>query len=54
MYKKLFIPGPTHVRDEILEAQAAPMIGHRSKEYSALQAEVTPKLQKLLFTEQRV
>lgn len=54
MYKKLFIPGPTHVRDEILQAQTAPMIGHRSKDYSALQAEVTPKLQKLLYTEQRV
>jgi len=54
MYKKLFIPGPTHVRDEILQAQAAPMIGHRAKEYSALQADVTPKLQKLLYTEQRV
>ena len=54
MYKKLFIPGPTHVRDEILQAQAAPMIGHRAKEYSALQAEVTPKLQELLYTKQRV
>ena len=54
MYKKLFIPGPTHVRDEILQAQTAPMIGHRAKEYSDLQGEVTPKLQKLLFTEQRV
>jgi aspartate aminotransferase-like enzyme len=54
MYKKLFIPGPTHVRDEILQAQTAPMIGHRAKEYSDLQGEVTPKLQKLLFTQQRV
>jgi aspartate aminotransferase-like enzyme len=54
MYKKLFIPGPTHVRDEILQAQAAPMIGHRAKEYSDLQAEVTPKLQQLLYTNQRV
>ncbi len=54
MYKKLFIPGPTHVRDEILQAQAAPMIGHRAKEYSDLQAEVTPKLQKLVYTQQRV
>ncbi len=54
MYKKLFIPGPTHVRDEILQAQAAPMLGHREKEYSALQNEVTPKLQKLLYTSQRV
>ena len=54
MYKKLFIPGPTHVRDEMLQAQTAPMIGHRAKEYSDLQAEVTPKLQKLLYTDQRV
>jgi len=54
MYKKLFIPGPTHVRDEILAAQTAPMIGHREKEYSALQLEVTPKLQQLLYTQQHV
>jgi len=54
MYKKLFIPGPTHVRDEILQAQAAPMLGHRSKEYANLQAEVTPKLQQLLYTQQHV
>jgi aspartate aminotransferase-like enzyme len=54
MYKKLFIPGPTHVREEILLAQAVPMLGHRAKEYSDLQAEVTPKLQKMLYTQQRV
>ena len=54
MYKKLFIPGPTHVRDEILQAQAAPMLGHRSQEYADLQAEVTPKLQQMLYTLQRV
>ena len=54
MYKKLFIPGPTHVREKILLAQAVPMIGHRSKEYADLQAEVTPKLQQLLYTQQRV
>lgn len=42
MYKKLFIPGPTHVREEILQAQTAPMIGHRAKEYSDLQGRVTP------------
>ncbi len=54
MYKKLFIPGPTHVRDEILQAQAAPMLGHRAKEYSDLQKEVIPKLQQLLYTQQRV
>jgi len=54
MYKKLFIPGPTHVRDEILQAQAVPMIGHRASEYADLQLEVTPKLQQLLYTQQRV
>jgi aspartate aminotransferase-like enzyme len=54
MYKKLFIPGPTHVREEILLAQAAPMIGHRGKDYQNLQADVTPKLQKLLFTNAHV
>jgi aspartate aminotransferase-like enzyme len=54
MYKKLFIPGPTHVRDEILQAQTLGMVGHRSKDYSKLQNEVTPKLQKLLYTNQRV
>ena len=54
MYKKLFIPGPTHVREKILDAQTAPMIGHRSQEYADLQADVTPKLQKLLYTEQPV
>jgi aspartate aminotransferase-like enzyme len=54
MYKKLFIPGPTHVREEILNAQTVPMIGHRAKEYSELQAAVTPKLQQMLNTNQRV
>ncbi len=54
MYRKLFIPGPTHVRAEILEAQTEPMIGHRSQEYADLQGEVTGKLQKLLYTEQPV
>lgn len=54
MYRKLFTPGPTHVRDKILEAQAAPMIHHRSKEYADLQREVTSKLQQLLYTDQRV
>lgn len=51
MYKKLFIPGPTHVRDEILQEMATPMIGHRFKEYADFQAEATSKVQKLLYTE---
>ncbi len=54
MYKKLFIPGPTHVRDEILQAQTVPMIGHRAKEYSELHGAVRQKLEKLLYTQQPV
>ncbi|MEN8098789.1 MAG: alanine--glyoxylate aminotransferase family protein [Chloroflexota bacterium] len=54
MYKKLFIPGPTHVEDEILDAMAMPMIGHRAKEYSDLHGAVVPKLQELLFTKNRI
>lgn len=54
MYRKLFTPGPTHVREKILDAQAAPIIHHRAPEYSALQKSVTEKLQQLLYTEQRV
>ena len=51
MYKKLFIPGPTHVVDEILEAMAVPMIGHRDKLYSDLHGEVVGKLKKFLQTD---
>ncbi len=51
MYKKLFIPGPTHVDDEILEAMAVPMIGHRDKLYSDLHGEVVGKLKKFLHTD---
>jgi aspartate aminotransferase-like enzyme len=54
MYKKLFIPGPTHVREEVLQEMARPMIGHRSQEYADLQAEVIPKVQKLLYTKNAV
>lgn len=54
MHKKLFIPGPTEVRPEILEAMVVPMIGHRSEEFSELFAEVVPKVKKLLYTENNV
>jgi aspartate aminotransferase-like enzyme len=54
VYKKLFIPGPTHVVDEILEAMAVPMIGHRDKLYSDLHGEVVKKLKKFLQTEGHV
>jgi len=51
MYKKLFIPGPTHVVDEILEAMSVPMVGHRDKLYSDLHGQVVTKLRKFLQTD---
>lgn len=53
-HKKLFIPGPVEVSDDILKEMGHFMIGHRSKDYSDLQAEVVPKLKKLLYTENEV
>jgi len=54
VHKKLFIPGPTEVRPEVLERMATPMIGHRSKDASALQRSISQKLQKLLYTKEEI
>ena len=54
MHKKLFIPGPTEVREEMLQVMATPMIGHRSQAYATLQQECESKVKQLLFTESRV
>ncbi|MEI6212801.1 MAG: alanine--glyoxylate aminotransferase family protein [Desulfuromonadales bacterium] len=54
MHKKLFIPGPVEVHEDILNAMASPMIGHRMKEYAELHGRVTSALKRLLFTEGRV
>ena len=53
-HTKLFIPGPSEVRAEILQAQTAPMIGHRSSECDQLIARVESKLQRLFMTGSRV
>ncbi len=41
MRKKLFIPGPTEVKKEVLEKMATPLIGHRTKEASDLQRAIS-------------
>ena len=48
MHKRLFIPGPTEVLEENLQAMAKPMIGHRAKEFSVLYDEIIPKVKKFL------
>ena len=54
MYKKLFIPGPTHVTEDVLRKMATPMIGHRTKEASNLQRNISDKLRKLMYTENEI
>ena len=54
MHKRLFTPGPTQVRPEILKELATPQIHHRSPEFSELYAQIQPKLQRVLLTENPV
>ncbi|PKK88745.1 MAG: aminotransferase [Candidatus Wallbacteria bacterium HGW-Wallbacteria-1] len=50
MHKKLFIPGPVEVREEVLRAMSTPMIGHRTKDATILQKGISEKLQKVFQT----
>ena len=52
--QRLFIPGPTDVAAEVLAAQTAPMIGHRSDEFEALFAKCEAQLQQLFETTARI
>lgn len=54
MHKKLFIPGPTEVLPEVLNAQTKPMFGHRMKEASELGTSVINKLKKVLETDKGI
>ena len=54
LYKKLFIPGPVNVLDDVLEKMATPMIGHRTKEASDLQRSISERMQKLWYTKEQV
>jgi aspartate aminotransferase-like enzyme len=50
MHKKLFIPGPTEVAPDVLAKMSTPMIGHRSKDASALQREISEKMRTVMYT----
>lgn len=54
MNKKLFIPGPVTVREDVLQAMATQQIGHRSKDASALQRSISEKMRKVMFTENTI
>lgn len=54
MRKKLFIPGPIEVKEDVLAKMAMPMIGHRSKEASELQRRISEKLRKVFYTKEEI
>lgn len=54
MHKKLFIPGPVDVQDDVLQKMATPMIGHRTKDASDLQRRITEKMRLLWNTEEQI
>ena len=47
---KLFIPGPTHVPSDVMEALSQPQIGHRTPEISELINHLVLGIQKVLYT----
>jgi aspartate aminotransferase-like enzyme len=51
---RMFVPGPVDVADEVLQAQARPMLPHRSKDFEAAYRRTAEKAQQLFFTGQRV
>jgi predicted phosphoserine aminotransferase len=50
----MFVPGPVDVDDEVLQAQAQPMLPHRSKEFEEIFRRASEKSQELFFTQYRV
>ncbi|NLB87821.1 MAG: alanine--glyoxylate aminotransferase family protein, partial [Syntrophomonadaceae bacterium] len=54
MHKKLFIPGPVEVKPDVLNKMATPMIGHRSKDASKLQRQISDKLRQILYTNEEI
>lgn len=54
MHKKLFIPGPVDVREDVLQKLATPQISHRSKDASALQKSISEKMKKVMYTENTI
>ena len=51
---RMFVPGPVDVDDEVLRAQAQPMLPHRSQEFEEIFRCASEKAQQLFYTQQRV
>jgi aspartate aminotransferase-like enzyme len=53
-FGRFFLPGPTEVRPEVLQAMTRPMIGHRGSEMSKLLGEADPLLRAVFRTSRPV
>lgn len=53
-FKKLFIPGPTEVREDVLQQMALPMIGHRGADFAELFGQTLAKLKRFMATDHDV
>ena len=54
MHEKLFTPGPTEVRSELLKELSTAQIHHRTEKFSEIYDDIQGNLKKLLFTENPV
>lgn len=50
----MFVPGPVDVAPEVLQAQAKPMIPHRSKDFEAMFRRTEEKARQIFYTQYRV
>src|SRR5687768_1832861 len=53
-FGRFFLPGPTEVRPETLQAMLQPMIGHRVREMEDLMARIQPGLKYVFRTDRSV
>ena len=53
-YGRFFLPGPTEVHPDVLQAQTRPMIGHRGPHITELMRSIEPGLQDLFQTSRPV
>ncbi|MBA2670836.1 MAG: alanine--glyoxylate aminotransferase family protein [Gemmatimonadetes bacterium] len=51
---RFFLPGPTAVHPDVLEAMTQPMIGHRGEDLARILAEADPMLRRVFRTERPV
>lgn len=53
-FGRFFLPGPTEVPPDVLQAMSRPMISHRGAEFESLMARIAPRLAKVFRTTRAV